>query len=149
MSHVVCSKIIITDLGILKKAVARLGGLKWSKKKTFEWYGRWMKDYSAHNAAYRNGIDADQYGTCDACIQMSGVSFEIGVVRRKDNQGWSLVWDNYGSGQALSKHIGNNGEKLMAAYSEEYIRQFAEQQGFLMEEQIDDEGNLVLTMSAN
>lgn len=147
MSHVVCSSIIINDLDALKKAVARFPKLKWNDKKTFKWFGDWRNDYSAKDAAYKNGIDPDQYGTCDVCIQMEGVKYEIGVVRRKDGQGWSLVWDNVCDGYRLTELLGAHAEKLTSAYAEEYIRQFAERNGFIMEQTEDDEG-LVLTMTA-
>lgn len=130
MSHVVCSRIIITDLDLLKKALADFPKLKWNKdKKTYKWWGRWEDDYAAKDAAYKNGIDVDQYGKCDVCIQMDGVEYEIGVVKRKDGQGWSLVWDNVCDGEILSRYIGRNGEKLMTAYAEAYARRFAEQRG--------------------
>jgi hypothetical protein len=149
MSHVVCSQIIINDLEALKKAVSKFPKLKWNEsKKTFTWYGDWRNDYAAKDAAYKNGIDVDQYGKCDVCIQMKGVEYEIGVVRRKDGQGWTLVWDHYASGIGLSHYIGRNGENLTTAYAEEYIRDFAERNGFIMDQQEDGEGNLVLTMTA-
>jgi hypothetical protein len=34
----------------------------------------------------------------------------------------------------------------MSDYSEAYIRQHAERSGFMVEEQVDDEGSLVLTL---
>jgi hypothetical protein len=147
MSHVVCSKIVISDLELLKKAVAALGGLTWNEsKKNFNWYGEWVNDYSAKDAAYKNGIDVDQYGTCDVCLQMPGVNYEIGIVKRRDGTGWSLVWDNVSDGATLTRHIGRNGEKLMAEYAKAYIRDFAERNGFVMETSEDSEGNQVLTM---
>jgi len=149
MSHVVCSQIIINDLDALKKAVAMFPELKWNEnEKTFNWYGEWFNDYSARDAAYRNGIDVDQYGKCDVCIQMKGVNYEIGVVRRKDGEGWSLVWDNVGDGYRLTELLGKHAEKLTVAYAEEYIRSFSERNGFLMDQTEDSEGNLVLTMTA-
>lgn len=149
MSHVVCSQIIIHDLDLLKKALSMFPKLFWNEnKKTFNWFGEWANDYRANDAAYKNGIDVDQYGTCDVCIQMEGVFYEIGVVRRKDGQGWSLVWDHYADGMNLSEYIGRNGELLTTAYAEEYIREYAERNGFIMDQQEDGDGNLVLTMTA-
>jgi hypothetical protein len=149
MSHVVCSSVVITDLYILKKALAKFPKLKWEDKKTYSWYGQWANDYDRQDAAYKNGIDVDDYGKCDACLQMDGIGYEIGIVRRRDGEGWSIVWDHYRDGKRLSEYIGRNAEHLMAAYSEEYTRQFAERNGFILEEQIDGEGNLVLTMFEN
>lgn len=150
MSHVVCSNIIITDLDLLRKALLAFPELKWNEnRKTFNWYGSWMDDYKANDAAYRNGIDVDQYGTCDVCIQMEGVNYEMGVVRRKDGQGWSLVWDNVSDGYKLDELLGSHAEKLVIEYSQAYIRDFAERNGFIMDETVDGEGNLVLTMTAH
>jgi Protein of unknown function (DUF1257) len=149
MSHVVCSSIIINDLDALRKAVARFPNLIFNeKKKTFNLYGEWVNDYSAQDAAYKNGIDVDQYGKCDVCIQMEGVKYEIGVVRRMDGQGWSLVWDNVGDGHKLTSLLGAHAQTLTTAYAEEYIRKFAERNGFIMEEQADENGDLMLTMTA-
>lgn len=149
MSHVVCSQIIIHDLDLLKKALSKFPELTWNEnKKTFNWFGDWRNDYSSKDAAYKNGIDVDQYGKCDVCIQMDGKPnhYEIGVVRRRDGEGWSIVWDHYSTGKNLSEIIGRNGEKLTTAYAEEYIRDFAERNGFIIDEQTD--GNeLVLTMT--
>lgn len=149
MSHVVCSSVIVTDLDILKKALSKFPKLKWLDKKTYKWWGSWADDYSKEDAAYKNGIDVKDYGKCEACLQMDGVKYEIGIVRRKDGEGWSIVWDHYDDGKKLSKYIGRNAEHLMAAYSEEYVRHFAELKGFILEEQIDSEGNLVLIMNEN
>lgn len=148
MSHVVCSKIIITDLDILRRAVERLGKLKWNPdKKTFHWYGTWVNDYHKDDAAYKNGIDTEDYGKCDVCLQMEGVQYEIGVMRRNDGQGWSLVWDYVDDGYKLQDVIGKAGEKLMALYAEEYIHDYAIRNGFMMQQGTDDEGNITLTLT--
>jgi hypothetical protein len=155
MSHVVCSKVIITDLSILQRAVERMSRLKWRPdKKKFNWYGKWVNDYAAADAAYKNGIDVKQYGNCEVCIQVGYsenphddlINYEIGIVPRKDGQGWSIVWDNYDSGTLISEYIGRSAEKLMSLYQEEYVRDYAEKNGFLLEQGFDEEGNIQLSL---
>lgn len=127
MSHVVAGKVVITDMECLQRALKRFPNLEWRQsQKKFGWYGRWVNDYAKEDAAYKLGIDTDQYGTCDHAIHMKGVSYEIGLVKRKDGTGWSLVWDFYGQGQEISQYIGVGGEKLITAYQEEVLNKHAE-----------------------
>ncbi len=44
-------------------------------------------------SAYKLGIDPQEYGTSDHAIRVAGVHYEIGVVKRTDGKGWSLVWE--------------------------------------------------------
>jgi hypothetical protein len=52
-------------------------------------------------------------------------AYEIGVYRRRDGQpGYTLLWDFFGfEGQKMAKAVGgNDGRKLIAAYSEAVVR---------------------------
>lgn len=153
MSHVTASKCIITDLAILKKVIKTMfPELVWNEnKKTYAWYGSFRDDWGKQNeqlTARARGVDPSQYGKCEHSISLPGCRYEIGVTRRKDGEGYSLVWDVYNEGAKISNYIGKDAEKLMAEYSKEYIREFAERNGFIMEETTDHEGNLVLAMTA-
>lgn len=149
MSHVVCSKVRITDLDILKKALEKFPKLKWHENKThYAWYGRYANDYHAQDAAYHDGIKPDDYGKCSHCISMPGEShYEIGVVEREDGS-YTLIWDFYSTGRMISNYIGKGAELLMAEYSREFIHDYATKNGFIMNEYTDSEGNLVLDMTA-
>jgi len=131
MSHVVASEIAFTDLDLLKKVIASLfPKLQWLDKKTYEWVGRWYKDYHKEDAAYKRGIDPKDYGKCHAALHMDGVEFEIGVCKRSDGNGYSVVWDFVGDGHRLSAYIGDNAEKLACAYSRLYVEQYGIEHGY-------------------
>lgn len=128
MSHVVTSPCIITDLECLERALKKFPKLKLLKdKKTYKWYGKWMNDYDAKDAAYKLGIDPKQYGKCEQCLHMDGVEYEIGVVKRMDGKGWSLVWDFFADGHRLSEYIGVGAEHLMSEYNRQCMLKSAEE----------------------
>jgi hypothetical protein len=148
MSHVVSSAVVITDLECLKVALKKFPQLRWREGQTnHAWYGSWQDDYSQQDAAYKNGIPPKDYGKCEHAIHMDGVDYEIGVVKRRDGEGYSLVWDFFGSGKKISKCIGDSAEKLMIEYQSHYIRQFADANGMMLDQSTDSEGNLVLTLN--
>ncbi len=146
MSHLICSEIVINDLDILRRAVAGFVcrnfpdkmKLVWNEgKKDYKWY---TKDTKAET----------QHGRCEHTIGWTRPDkkegyYEIGVVRRKDGEGWSLVFDPFDP--TLSNAVGMNNELLLAAYADEYIRDFAAKNGFMVEQSLDGEGNIQLTMS--
>lgn len=139
MSHLITNEVIITDLDILRKAVAGIKGLKWAEgKKEFKAYYR--NDAQEHELGGKveHVIEIDKHLTANG--------YEVGVVRRKDGTGWSLVFDPYDYKAAM--RVGNNCEVIMSAYNEAYIRDFAEKNGFMMEESTDENGNIVLSMQA-
>lgn len=148
MSHIVSSKHIITDISCLKRAIKNhFPQLVWMEgQRTFAWYGEWMNDYDAADAAYKLGIDPKDYGKCDHAIRMPGVEYEIGIMKRADGKGWSPVWDFFADGKKLSKVIGQNAEKLMAAYHEECARAYAEEHGLELETETDDNDEVVFVM---
>lgn len=135
MSHLVQSQIIIADLDILKKSVAGFGGLTWNEgAKTFRWY------------AGKQGAGEDM-GQCEHSISIAGAKYEVGVVRRKDGEGYSLVFDPYDG--LAAEIVGYSCEKITALYAEEFTRDFASKKGFVLEESVDGEGNKVFSMIDN
>lgn len=137
MSHLVCSLIKIKDLDILRKVVARFGGLKWNEGATT------FRSYS-------KGSDLDQQvkeqgGTCRHSISIAGADhgYEIGVVQRHDGEGYSLVFDPYDTVAAV--RVGRSCEKVSNAYAEALIRDECERNGFMLEESVDSEGCKILT----
>ncbi len=112
--------------------------MKWKEgQKQFKWYV--------------NGASAEQiasgFGKCEHAIGCENTSYnyEIGVVRRKDGEGWQLVFDPYDS--RLAEKVGRTCEKLVAAYSEEYAIDFASKNGFSVERSINADGHVELIMS--
>jgi hypothetical protein len=147
MSHVVSSEVVITDLDCLKATLARFPKLHWKEGQTsYEWVGKFYNDYDGKDAAYKRGIDPSQYGHSEHALSLDGCKFEIGVTKRKDGEGYSLVWDFIGDGRKLSQYIGDNAEKLMSAYSEEYCRRYAQETGMLFQSTEMEDGNLRVEM---
>jgi len=137
MSHVVSSRCVALDIECLKHTIMKhFPQLKWVEKKKYNWFGKWMADFHGQDAAYKNGIAPEDYGNCDFCIQMPGVHYEIGVVKRKDGAGWTLVWDFYSDGKKLSQCVGDGAEKVMVAYQQEYITKFANLENMNLEMQV-------------
>lgn len=134
MSHVKTSDVIVKDLDCLREAVKKFPKLSFVEgQKKFTWYGEWVNDYDNANAAYKHGISTEDYGKCDHAIRMEGVAYEIGLMKRKDGEGYSVVWDFYGCGRRIDEYIGHDGEKLMTEYNRLYIEKFAMENGFTMQ----------------
>ena len=132
MSHVVSSEVVANDLDILKKAVAQFPKLHWMEnQKTHAWAGEWVDDYDQKDAVYKRGIDVSQYGHCEHAIKLDGCNYEIGVVKRNDGTGYSLVWDFWAQGKRINQYIGDNAEKLMCEYSRLYCENYALSAGFI------------------
>lgn len=147
MSHVDSGFGIITDLDSLRAVVARDPKLEWCEgKTTYEWYGKWMEDYSGERAAFNRGIDPSQYGKCDHAIRLKGCHYEIGVTKRNDGEGWSLVWDKWGSGKKISQHIGADAEHIMSAYNLEYVQRMAAETGCMVQQIELEDGDLAVDL---
>lgn len=131
MSHVSTLDVVIDDLDALKKA-CELVGLEFVEgQRTFRWYGRWMNDYAADDAAYKNGIKPEDYGKCEHAIRIPGNSkaYEIGVARRADGK-LTLVWDFYCGGFGLEEKIGKTGGLLRREYALQVGMKAMQKKGF-------------------
>lgn len=149
MSHLSTSLISITDLDILRKTIAGLSGLKWNEgareykgKKTF-------RSYYCHENSDMSGQALDNQikavGSLEHSITITGCDYEIGVVRKNDGEGWSLVFDPYDTKAAAI--VGHKCERVMTEYAAETVRDFASRNGFMLEQTVDNEGNICLTMT--
>lgn len=130
MSHVRTSPVCIQPdpfaIACLKAAVGKIKGLHWKEnQKTFKWYGSWVNDYDQADAAYKLGIDTKDYGKCEHAISVDGSGYEIGLMKRKDGKGYSIVWDFFGTGRHIEEVIGKGAEKLLVAFDKEYVTRFA------------------------
>lgn len=104
MSHIVEIDLIINDLAALKAAVAAIPGLEWKEgKKTYNWYGR-----SVGNYPLPVGMTKEELGHCEHAIGVAGKpnAYEVGVVKRKDGKGFSLVLDFWNGGGGLCALVG-------------------------------------------
>ena len=129
-SHVEAIKFQVTDMECLKRAAAKLG-FKFVKKSTYGWYGKWVKDFHGENAAYKRGVNPEDYGKnasyvltmpgCEGPTYNGGsTNYEIGIHEVSPGF-YAFVWDFYGEGgQKLSSILGENGINLVMAYMEEF-----------------------------
>lgn len=145
MSHVATVDIQVTDLDVLAHACKRLGLEFVRGQKTYKWYGRWMNDYSAPEAAVAQGIDPKDFGMCDHAIRIAGndKAYEVGVVARKDGKlGWTLLWDFFAGGHGLQEKVGENCCKLRSAYAVVAAIKRGVQMGYVAQEQQNADGSI-------
>lgn len=157
MSHVAIVATVITDLDALKKAVKNLG-LEWREgQKTYRWYGTWVNDYNAADAAYHSGIDPKTYGKNSIHaigIPGNSTSYEIGVTENRDSDGtiipgYRLVWDFWSGGHGLTEFVGDkNASRMVAEYNKEALKNEATVNGYQVSaEYVNEEGQMVVEMT--
>ena len=121
MSHMEIIDLHVLDLNALATTCQKLGLVVEQDRSDWRWFGSWMNDYHAQEAAYRHGIKPDEYGKCaDHVITLPGddQAFEIGVVRCRDGRpGWMLCYDNWSGGRGMTAKIGENAAKLKQYYA--------------------------------
>ena len=120
MSHVAVIDLHVTDLDALTKGCKMLG-LTIEKRSHWRWFGSWVDDYHATEAAYNFGINPSEYGKCaEYVITIPGDNhcYEIGVVPRPDGNGWMLVYDFFSGGHGMGEKVGGQKcGKLKQAYA--------------------------------
>lgn len=121
MSHVSDVKLRIHDLDALETAAAECGLELRRDQKTFAWWGTFVGD-SRDNGEMR---PADM-GKCAHALRIPGTKphngpagpWEIGVAPAKDGDGFKLFYDTFGgAGQALTKRVEQNADKLRREYA--------------------------------
>ena len=148
MSHVVSIKTEVRDLEAVKKACAELGLTFKQGQKTIRWFGKWVNDYNAEDAAYKLGIKPEQYGTCDHAIEVPGSDYDVGLLRNPETGGYRLYFDFWGSnGAAIQTAIGKNGEKLLQYYAAQKVAMEAKMKGYFVQRKTMEDGKLQLTIT--
>jgi hypothetical protein len=137
MSHVSTLDLEIGDLEALDAACQLLGIELVRNQKTHKWYGRWVNDYNAPDAAYLNGFSAKDYGKCEHAIRIPGdkQAYEVGVARDKNGK-LKLVYDNFCGGYGLEKVIGEKASVLRREYNMQITMKDAIKKGFHVERRI-------------
>jgi hypothetical protein len=152
MSHVAAIDILISKdaagIKALEAACKELGLVFVKNKKTFEWFGKWVDDYSADDAAYlKAGINPEDYGKCLHAIQLPGCQYEIGVVNRPDGKGYTLIYDFYGPGRKIMTTLGKGCEKLKQMYGVHKATIAAKQRGYMVQRQTLSCGSIKLQIT--
>lgn len=129
MSHVADVQIKVLDLDALEAAVTEAGAVFVRGKRTFEWFGQFLNDWSSKRAAV-NRIDPATFGKCEHVIRVPGVSYEIGVVKAADGEGYDLLYDSWGNGQGLEKKFGVGLPVLKQRYSAEVTKRELARKGY-------------------
>jgi hypothetical protein len=139
----------VKNISALTKACEKRG-LKVRQGKTYSWYGSWVGDYHASDAAYRD-YDPKMFGKNAEYViydPKAPHAYEVGVVPHKDKDGsYTLMLDFFGSqGKHISKMVGGHGsEGLVQDYQLEVLREEAQpllQNGYtehLFKDQAQDE----------
>lgn len=131
MSHVAIIVCEIRSLEALKAACARLGLEFREGQLTYEWYKRWIGDYPLPH-----GFTKEDLGHCEHAIRVPGATYEVGVVYREGK--YTLLWDFYSLG-GLKQALGEDGQRLVQAYTVEAAKLEAVNQGYTVwEEQLRD-----------
>jgi hypothetical protein len=135
MSHVVTIQLEVKDLKALAAAAEFFGAELVLDQPTFRWYGMWVNDYSADNAAYRNGIKTDDYGKCDHIIRHPNCSYDIGLVKQP-NGAYIVVADEWSAG-GLANVFGQGMQRLKQRYGVAVAAKTMRNQGYSVKEAID------------
>lgn len=133
MSHVVDCDIVIKDLPAFKEACKEIGLEFRENQKNWRWYGQWMNDYDAEDAAYKAGIKPEDYGKCvhAAGVPNDNSAYELGLVPNPHGEGFCMVFDFYGhEGGKLQKVIGEAGAKLKTEYSLKVLDKQSKKRGY-------------------
>lgn len=142
MSHMICISTRIRDLKAAALAAKRMGGTLDVNKKTFEWYSRWLDDYSKEDAAYKQGIKTEDYGKCDACINFPGINYGVGLVKTEEGD-YKIVFDFFDS--ALKEKMGGQGgEAFIQAYAAEVVKLQASKRGQKYTEKTAADGSIII-----
>lgn len=147
MSHVVTIKCELRDLSAIEAACKRLGWTFVRDQKTFEWFGEWMNDYSAADAAYvAMDMKPEEYGKCDHAIRVPGAKYEIGLIAREGK--FIPVFDNWSSGGLKGLTAANGLKGFIQAYSVEKSKNELRRKGYSPVEQTRADGSIVITATA-
>jgi hypothetical protein len=134
MSHVVSIKTEFRDLEAVKRACKELGLTFKENQTTIRWYGRWVNDYNAEDAAFKLGIKPEQYGICDHAIECPGSNYDVGLLKNPATGGYKLYFDFYSTnGAAIQAAIGKNGEKLLQYYAAAKLVMESKLKGYMVQ----------------
>ncbi|MDE2100946.1 MAG: DUF1257 domain-containing protein [Patescibacteria group bacterium] len=146
MSHVVSIKTEFRDIEAVKRACSELGLTFKENQKTIRWFGRWVNDYDAEDAAYKLGIDPKLYGTCDHAIEVPNCNYDIGLLKNPETGGYKLYFDFYGEGHKIQAALGNNGQKLLQYYAAHKLAMESKLKGYMVQRKsVGDKLELTIT----
>lgn len=140
MSHVADVDLRITDLAALKRAAEELGFELVEGATTYQWYGRFLNDWSdSERAAGLKGFDPKTFGQCEHKLRIKGApagTYEIGLVKHPEGgPGWVPIYDAWAGGQGvrdIQRMAGGDDLRLLKqGYSREVSMAQIRKQGFV------------------
>jgi len=146
LSHVALIDLTVDSLDTLAKACEAMGFTFDRQATKWAWYGRWVNDYHADQAAYKQGIPVERYGTSDAgVIRVPGAQYEVGVYQAPGQPGrYRLVYDNFSEGKGLHAKCGPGLGLLKQRYAAERSKKVMRRAGWRVAEKKQDDGQLRL-----
>lgn len=105
MSHITEVKLQIKDLDALKEAAEALGFEFVEGQQTYNWYNAFLAD-SPEGRQYARERGTASMGKCEHALRLKGAKpgdYEVGIIKALDGNGFSIAYDNFGSGQNLMK----------------------------------------------
>lgn len=127
MSHVVVLDLEIKSLEAVKRLCENMGWQFLENQKSYHWYGTWVGDYEAEDAAVKQGILPEDLGKCDHAIHIPGVEYELGL--KSSGGKYTLLWDFWDARLAQAMG-GKEGNRFMQEYGKASVTLEAEEQGF-------------------
>ena len=104
MSHVKDLDVEVADLDALEAECEALGCKLIRGQTSFRWYGNWVNDYSAKDAAMHRFNPAD-FGRCEHAIVVPGAQYDVGVCRDRAGK-LRLIYDAWQQGRGIEAHLG-------------------------------------------
>jgi len=153
MSHVAEVGLTITDLDALEAAASRIGLELRRGQRTHAWWGSFLNDWSDNTrAAALKGRDPKTFGHCDHAIGVAGATprngsggnWEIGLVARKDGQGFDAIYDSYGNAGGLTAKAGADLRTLKEEYGIEVAMRRLKHKRFNVKREVNAAGRPVL-----
>lgn len=143
MSHVVKMKVKVMNLEIMEKVCERMGGTFKRNQRSYKWFNRWVDDYSAEDAAYRQGVKPEDYGKCLHAISFKDCQYEVGLIASQDGDGYELIYDVWD--KSLAVKMGVEAKAFEAAYAIEGFIYAANESAYDVIETVNEQGEVVLT----
>lgn len=140
MSHIATVDIQLRDLDAIKAAAARLGLVFCEGQASYRWYGHRVGD-----SPLPEGLTEDELGYCEHAITSpTDTGYEIGIVRRKDGQGYQLAFDTWGPGQWITERLGEDMGAFKQAYGVELAKRELQLEGWMVNEVLAADGSIEL-----
>jgi hypothetical protein len=147
VSHVADVDIKIRDLDAAATAAKACGGELVIGQTTHRWFGQFMNDWNAQEAA-ANRRDPKTFGTCTHAITFPGIDYEIGLCHEADGS-YTPVYDSWGSGQQIANRCGGLSlPKFKDEYAAAVSTRVLARKGFRVTRTTGTKGEIVLKASA-